>query len=64
MYEQVHVCLQLEMFIICSISLVYSFSMVMRDIDSFHCLESRFISRGAAEGNKHGRAMETDCILK
>ena len=31
--------------------------MVMRDIDSFHCPEPRFISRGAVEGNKHGRGV-------
>ena len=31
--------------------------MVMRDIGSFHCPEPRFISRGAAEGNKHGRGV-------
>ena len=29
--------------------------MVMRDIDSFHGPEPRFISRGPAEGNKHGK---------
>ena len=29
--------------------------MVMRDIGSFHCPEPRYISRGAAEGNKRGR---------
>ena len=29
--------------------------MVMRDTGSFHCPEPRFISRGAAEGNKHGQ---------
>ena len=31
--------------------------MVMRDIGSFHCPEPMFISRGAAEGNKHGRGV-------
>ena len=35
--------------------------MVMRDTGSYP--EPRFISRGAAEGNKHGQgAMETACI--
>ena len=29
--------------------------MVMRDIGSFHYPKPRFISRGAAEGNKHGK---------
>ena len=29
--------------------------MVVRDIGSFHYPEIRFISRGAAEGNKHGQ---------
>ena len=39
--------------------------MVMRDTGSFHCPEPRFISRGAAEGNKHGRGvMDTACIPK
>ena len=39
--------------------------MVMRDIGSFHCPEPRFISRGAAEGNKHGRrVMDAVCIPK
>ena len=39
--------------------------MVMRDIDSFHCPEPRFISRGVADGNKPGQgAMETACIPK
>ena len=39
--------------------------MVMKDIGSFHCPKPRFISRGAAEGNKHGQgAMETACIPK
>ena len=39
--------------------------MVMRDIGSFHCTKPRFISRGAAEGNKHGQgAMESACIPK
>ena len=34
--------------------------MVMRDIGSIHCPEPRFISRGAAEGTKHGQGvMET-----
>ena len=38
-------------------------AMVMRDIGSFHCPEPMFISRGAAEGNKHGLgAMETAYI--
>ena len=38
--------------------------MVMGDIGSFHCPEPRFISRGAAKGNKHGRGvMDTACIL-
>ena len=38
--------------------------MVMRDIGSFHCPEPRFISSGAAEGNKNGReVMDTACIL-
>ena len=37
--------------------------MVMRDIDSFHYPETRFISRGTAEGNKHGqKVMETTYI--
>ena len=27
----------------------------MRDKSSFHCPEPRFISRGAADGNKHGQ---------
>ena len=37
----------------------------MRDIGSFHCIEPMFISRGAAEGNKHGReVMDTACIPK
>ena len=31
--------------------------MVMRDTDSFHCPEPRFISRGAADGNKHERGV-------
>ena len=39
--------------------------MVMSDIGSFHCPEPRFISRGTAEGNKHGRGvMDTACIPK
>ena len=39
--------------------------MVMRDIGSFHCPEPRFISSGAAEGNKHGRGVTvTACIPK
>ena len=39
--------------------------MVMRDIGNFHCPESKFISRGAAEGNKYGRGvMDTACIPK
>ena len=39
--------------------------MVMRDIGSFHYPEPRFISRGAAEGNKHGReVMDTPSIPK
>ena len=39
--------------------------MVMRDTVSYHCPEPRFISRGAAEGNKHGQgAMETACSPK
>ena len=39
--------------------------MVMRDIGSFHCPEPRFISRGAAEGKKHGRrVMDTAYIPK
>ena len=29
--------------------------MVIWDIGSFHCPEPKFISRGAAEGNKHGQ---------
>ena len=34
--------------------------MVMRDIGSFHCPKPRFISRGAAKGNKPNQeAMET-----
>ena len=37
--------------------------MVMRDIGSFHYPET--ISRGVAEGNKHGQGgMVTACILK
>ena len=31
--------------------------MIMRDIGSFHCPEPRFISRGAAAGNKHGQGL-------
>ena len=39
--------------------------MVMRDKGNFHCPEPRFISRGAAEGNKHARGiMDTACIPK
>ena len=39
--------------------------MVVRDIGSFHWSEPRFISRGAAEGNKHGQGlMDTACIPK
>ena len=39
--------------------------MVMRVIDSFHYPETRFISRGAAEGNKPGQGgMDTACIPK
>ena len=39
--------------------------MYIRDISSFHCPGPMFISRGAAEGNKHGQgAMEIDCIPK
>ena len=39
--------------------------MVMRDIESIHCPEPRFISRGEAEGNKRGRGvMDTACIPK
>ena len=39
--------------------------MVMRDIGRFHCPEPRFISRGADEGNKHGRGvMDSACIPK
>ena len=46
-------------------TLLYSSSMVMRDIGSFHCPEPRFISRGEAEGNKLGRGvMNTACITK
>ena len=30
---------------------------VMRDIGSSHCPEPRFISRGAGQGNKHGRGL-------
>ena len=37
--------------------------MVMRDIGSFHCPETRFISRGAAEGNKHWRGNHTLTVL-
>ena len=38
---------------------------LFRDIGSSHCPETRFISRDAAEGNKHGQgAMETACIPK
>ena len=33
--------------------------MVMSDIGSFHCPGPRFISRGAAHGNKHG---EFTCV--
>ena len=45
--------------------LLYSESMVMRDIGSFHCPTPTFISSGAAEGNKHRQgAMETACIPK
>ena len=41
--------------------LLYSLSMVMRDIGSFHCPEPRFI----AHVNKHGRGvMDTACIPK
>ena len=37
--------------------------MVMRDTENFHCPESRFISRGAAEGNKHERGvMHGHCL--
>ena len=36
--------------------------MVMRDIGSFHCPEPRFISRGEAEGNKHGRGAMDTCL--
>ena len=35
--------------------IIYSLSMVMRDIASLHCPAPRFISRGAAEGNNHGQ---------
>ena len=46
-------------------ALLYSLSMVMRDIGSFHYPEPMFISRDAVEGNKHGHgAMETACIPK
>ena len=39
--------------------------MVIRDIGSFHYPETWFISRGAAEGNKHGQGgMVTTCIPK
>ena len=39
--------------------------MVMRDRGSFHYPETRHISRGAAEGNKHGQGvMETAYIPK
>ena len=39
--------------------------MVMRAIDSFHYPETRFISRGAAEGNKPEQGgMVTVCIPK
>ena len=39
--------------------------MVMRDIGSFQIPEPRFISRGAAEGNKSGRGdLETAYIPK
>ena len=41
--------------------------MVMRDIGlgSYQCPEPKFNSRGAAEGNKHGRGvMATACIPK
>ena len=39
--------------------------MVMRDIGSFHYPETRFISKGAAEGNKHGQGgIDTACIPK
>ena len=39
--------------------------MVMRDKGSFLCPEPRFISRGAAKGNKPGQgAMGTACIPK
>ena len=39
--------------------------MVMGDIGSFHYPETRFISRGGAEGNKHGQGvMETAYIPK
>ena len=31
--------------------------MIMRVIGSFQSPEPRFISRGAAEGNKHGRGV-------
>ena len=37
--------------------------MVMMDIGSFHYPETRFISRGAAEGNEPGQGgMDTACI--
>ena len=36
--------------------------MVMRDIGSLHCPEPRFISRGEAEGNKHGRVVMETCL--
>ena len=39
--------------------------MAMRDIGRFHYPETRFISRGAAEGNKPGQGgMDTACIPK
>ena len=39
--------------------------MVMRAIGSFCYLVTRFISKGAAEGNKHGQGgMDTACIPK
>ena len=39
--------------------------MVMRHIGSFHCPVARFISRGAAKGNKHEQGgMVTACNPK
>ena len=44
---------------------LYSLSIVMRDIGSFHCPKPRFILSGAAKGNNPGQGgMETAFIPK